>query len=69
MVLSQYTVKFLRPLKANDQFTVTCDLFTDKNNLPKLHFKQSIILNGKNMTTAIFTGTCVPASYPILSQN
>jgi acyl-CoA thioester hydrolase len=61
MVLSQYTIKFLRSLKKGDQFKVTCELFADKNKQPKLHFKQSIILNGKVMTTAIFTGTCVPA--------
>lgn len=62
MVLSQYKISFLRSLKKGDHFSVTCTLFKDKSNQPKLHFKQSIMLNGKVMTKAIFTGTCVPAS-------
>lgn len=62
MVLSQYKISFLRSLKKGDNFSVTCTLFKDKSNQPKLHFKQSIILNGKVMTKAIFTGTCVPAT-------
>lgn len=62
MVLSQYKINFLRSLKKGDEFAVTCALFTDKDNLPRLHFKQSILLNGKIMTKAIFTGTCIPAS-------
>lgn len=62
MVLSQYKISFLRSLKKGDNFSVTCTLFKDKSNQPKLHFKQSIMLNGKVMTKAIFTGTCVPAT-------
>lgn len=62
MVLSQYTIKFLRSLKKDDEFTVTCDLYADAGGQPRLHFKQSIILNGKVMTTAVFTGTCVAAT-------
>lgn len=62
MVLSQYKINFLRSLKKGDEFSVTCALFTDKDNLPRLHFKQSILLNGKIMTKAIFTGTCIPAT-------
>jgi len=62
MVLSQYKINFLRSLKKGDEFSVTCTLFTDKDKLPRLHFKQSILLNGKVMTKAIFTGTCVPAT-------
>lgn len=62
MVLSEYTLKFLRSLKKDDSFTVTCELFRDKNDAPRLHFKQSIILNGKVTTKATFTGTCVPAA-------
>lgn len=62
MVLSGYSIQFLRSLKKGDEFTVTCQLFSDKNNLPRLHFKQSILLNGKKMTTGIFTGTCIPAT-------
>jgi len=59
MVLSQYTIKFVRSLKENDEFKVTCSIMSDQAGLPRLHFKQEIILNGKIMTTAIFTGTCI----------
>ena len=62
MVLSQYKIQFLRSLKKGDEFTVTCTLFADKTGLPRLHFKQSIIFNGKVMTKAVFTGTCIPAT-------
>ncbi|ASW72987.1 thioesterase [Chryseobacterium piperi] len=62
MVLSEYTISFLRSLKKGDTFTVTCELFRDKNDAPKLHFKQAIILNGKVTTKATFTGTCVPST-------
>jgi len=62
MVLSNYSISFLRSLKKGDEFTVTCALFKDKAGLPKLHFKQSIIFNNKIMTKAVFTGTCVPAT-------
>ncbi|MEO6151114.1 MAG: thioesterase family protein [Mucilaginibacter sp.] len=71
MVLSQYTINFLRSLKKGDAFTVTCTLMGDKDGLPKIHFKQAIILNGKVMTKATFTGTCVPATggRPFLPDN
>lgn len=62
MVLSQYTIKYLRSLKKDDAFSVTCTLFADKAAQPRLHFKQTIVMNGKVMTGAVFTGTCVPAS-------
>jgi acyl-CoA thioester hydrolase len=62
MVLSNYSISFLRSLKKEDEFSVTCTLFKDKAGLPKLHFKQSIIFNNKVMTKAVFTGTCVPAT-------
>lgn len=62
MVLSGYKIQFLRSLKKGDEFSVTCTLFADGAGQPKLHFKQSIILNGKVMTKAVFTGTCVPAT-------
>jgi acyl-CoA thioester hydrolase len=62
MVLSQYKLNFVRSLKKGDEFSVTCSVFTDKDNLPRLHFKQSILMNGKVMTKGIFTGTCVPAA-------
>ncbi|MCT3806515.1 acyl-CoA thioesterase [Elizabethkingia anophelis] len=59
MVLSGYTINFLRSLKKDDTFIVTCELFRDKNNAPKLYFKQSIMMNNKIITKAIFTGTCI----------
>lgn len=62
MVLSQYTIKYLRSLKKEDAFSVTCTLYADKAGGPRLHFKQNIVMNGKVMTTAVFTGTCVPAT-------
>lgn len=62
MVLSNYKIHFLRSLKKGDEFSVTCTLFADPAGQPKLHFKQSIMLNGKVMTKAVFTGTCVPAT-------
>ncbi|MNY76336.1 hypothetical protein D3C86_2158920 [compost metagenome] len=30
--------------------------------MSRLHFKQSILKNGKVMASALFTGTCIPAS-------
>lgn len=71
MVLSQYTIKFLRSLKKDDEFSVTCEMYADAAGQPRLHFKQSIILNKKVMTTAVFTGTCVPATggRPFLPEN
>jgi acyl-CoA thioester hydrolase len=62
MVLSQYSIKFLRSLRAGYNFDVTCSVFTDSQGLPRLHFKQSIVKNGKLMASAIFTGTVVPAT-------
>lgn len=62
MVLSGYKIQFLRSLKKDDVFTVTCSLFADPAGQPKLHFKQTIVLNGKVITKAVFTGTCIPAT-------
>ncbi|WP_343643568.1 thioesterase family protein [Chryseobacterium sp.] len=62
MVLSVYTINFLRSLKKDDIFIVTCKLFRDKSNGAKLHFRQEIILNKKLVTKAIFTGTCVSST-------
>lgn len=70
MVLSQYTIKFIRSLKKGDEFEVTCQAYADASGQPALHFKQSIIMNKKQMTSGIFSGTCVPASggRPFLPQ-
>ncbi|ASZ13878.1 thioesterase family protein [Chitinophaga pendula] len=62
MVLSGYKIQYLRSLKKDDQFKVTCTLYKDPAGLPRLHFKQQIIMNNKVMTKAVFTGTCVPAT-------
>lgn len=62
MVLSEYSIKFIRSLKKDDNFDVTCSVYTDSQGLPRLHFKQSIIKNGKIMASAVFTGTCIPAA-------
>jgi acyl-CoA thioester hydrolase len=71
MVLSQYTIQFLRSLKKDDQFTVTCELFADKGDKPQIHFEQKIMLNGKVVTKGVFSGTCVPATggRPYLPEN
>ena len=61
MVLSNYSLHFLRSLKKDDVFTVTCAVYKDKGGLPKLHFRQSILLNNKPMTRAVFSGTCIPS--------
>ncbi|GAA4323891.1 hypothetical protein GCM10023149_25140 [Mucilaginibacter gynuensis] len=62
MVLSSYSLHFLRSLKKGDEFTVTCSVYRDRIGMPKLHFKQAILLNNKAMAKAVFSGTCVPAS-------
>jgi len=62
MVLSEYKIKFIRSLKKDDNFDVTCTVYTDAQGLPRLHFKQSILKNGKIMASAVFTGTCIPAT-------
>ena len=62
MVLSSYSLSFIRSLKKGDQFSVTCEVFRDKGGLPKLHFKQLILMNKKVVTKAVFSGTCVPAA-------
>ncbi|PTQ93991.1 acyl-CoA thioester hydrolase [Mucilaginibacter yixingensis] len=62
MVLSTYTIDFVRSLKKDDLMIVTCELYADGKQLPKIHFKQSILVNGKIMAKAVFSGTCVKSS-------
>jgi acyl-CoA thioester hydrolase len=62
LVLSEYKIQFVRSLKKDDEFVVTCQLLGDPDGLPKIHFKQEIICKGKIMTKAVFTGTCIPAT-------
>jgi acyl-CoA thioester hydrolase len=71
MVLSKYTLQFVRSLKKGDQFIVTCSLMLDKNNKSVLHFRQAILLNNKIVTKAVFSGTCVKAGggRPFLPEN
>jgi len=61
MVLSKYTLQFVRSLKKGDVFSVTCIPMLDKNNKAVLHFRQTILLNNKIVTKAVFSGTCVKA--------
>lgn len=71
MVLSKYTLQFVRSLKKGDTFLVTCSPLLDKNNKSVLHFRQTILLNNKVVTKAIFSGTCVKAGggRPFLPDN
>lgn len=71
MVLSKYTIQFVRSLKKGDTFIVTCSPLLEKGNRSVLHFKQTILLNNKLVTKAIFSGTCVKAGggRPFLPEN
>lgn len=70
MVLSKYTLQFVRSLKKGDEFIVTCSPMVDKTNKLVLHFKQTILLNNKVVTKAVFSGTCVGTNgRPFLPQN
>jgi acyl-CoA thioester hydrolase len=71
MVLSKYTIQFVRSLKKGDSFIVTCSPLLDKSNKSVLHFKQAILLNNKIVTKAVFSGTCVKAGggRPFLPEN
>ncbi|HEY6901792.1 MAG TPA: thioesterase family protein [Puia sp.] len=62
MVLSKYTLQFVRSLKKGDTFIVTCSPLLDKTNKSVLHFRQTILLNNKVVTKAIFSGTCVKST-------
>jgi len=70
MVLSKYTLQFVRSLKKGDEFIVTCSPMLDKNNKSVLHFRQAILLNNKVVTKGVFSGTCVKANgRPFLPDN
>lgn len=62
IVLSQYTIKFLRSLRKDDTFVVTCSGHPDKEGKPRFHLKQEIRRDGKLVVTALFTATCVKAT-------
>jgi acyl-CoA thioester hydrolase len=71
MVLSKYSLQFVRSLKKGDIFQVTCSPMRDAGNNSVLHFKQTILLNNKIVTKAVFSGTCVRSSggRPFLPDN
>ncbi|MBS1664728.1 MAG: thioesterase [Bacteroidetes bacterium] len=71
MVLSKYTLQFVRSLKKGDTFLVTCSPMLDKSNKSVLHFRQTILLNNKVVTKAVFSGTCVKSTggRPFLPEN
>jgi acyl-CoA thioester hydrolase len=71
MVLSKYTIQFVRSLKKGDTFIVTCKAFLDEGNRSVLNFDQTILLNNKIVTKATFSGTCVKAGggRPFLPEN
>jgi acyl-CoA thioester hydrolase len=62
MVLAGYTIRFMRPLKKDDNFIVTCELFKDPKSESKFHIRQAIIIDEKTYTEATFTATCILAS-------
>jgi acyl-CoA thioester hydrolase len=61
VVLSQYLLRFRRPLRRGDRFAVTCSAHPDAQNRPRIHLKQSIFRDGKAMADAVFTATFVAA--------
>lgn len=71
MVLSKYTLQFVRSLKKGDTFIVTCSPMLDPSNRSVLHFRQTILLNNKVVTKAVFSGTCVKSTggRPFLPEN
>lgn len=71
MVLSTYTLRFVRSLKKDDEFIVTCELMLDNYNKSVLHFLQYMLLNNKIVTKAVFSGTCIKegGGRPFLPEN
>lgn len=59
IVLSEYTIKFLRSLKKGDQFEVTCTIDKDSATDTRFVIKQEIKIGNKKYTEGTFTGTCV----------
>ncbi len=62
MVLAQYIIKFIRPLKKGDKFIATCSAHPDKAEKPVFHLRQTLVKDGKLVVAAFFTATCVPAA-------
>lgn len=59
IVLSEYTIKFLRSLKKGDQFDVTCEIDKDSVSDTRIVIKQEIKIGNKKYTEGVFTATCV----------
>jgi len=59
MVLAQYIIKFIRPLKKGDKFVATCSAHPDKAHKPVFHLRQTLVRDGKLVVAAYFTATCV----------
>lgn len=57
-VLSEYNLKFKKPLKKGDSLTVTCELLPAERS-SRFKFNQAIMVNGKIHAEAIFTATCL----------
>ena len=62
VVLSQFGLKFKRSLTKGQKFTVTCSAHPDKGGKPQFHIKQAILRDGKLVTEAVFTATCVKST-------
>ncbi|MEG0836026.1 MAG: thioesterase family protein [Christensenellaceae bacterium] len=62
IVLSEYTIKFLRSLKKGDQFDVTCEIEKDTVTNTSFIIKQTIKIGNRKYTEGVFTGTCVKSS-------
>jgi len=69
MVLSEYTLKFKRPLRQGDQMTVTCSGQVEGRF--RLVLSQKILVGEAVYTEAVFYATCVPAAggRPFLPPN
>ena len=63
-VLSEYSLKFKKPLKMGDKLTVTCELVPNEKS-SRFNFKQTIMVDGKVHAEAEFVATCIlPSGRP-----
>ncbi len=58
IVLTEYTIKFKRPLLKGDSFEVSCSARKDTLEKPVIYFDQQITRSGKITTEGVFTATC-----------
>lgn len=61
MVLTQFTIKFKKPLVKGDTIEVTCTAHPDIKNKPFVHFEQKIKRDGLTVTEGLFAATCISA--------